>query len=110
MGFRIPEYQRPYDWDRSNLKRLLEDCLNGFYYLSQENNQESYTFLGTIILVDENRAESSFDGSSLEIVDGQQRLTTLTLLSCALLQQIRLSINDIEVLNSDEPKTGCARK
>ena len=101
VGFRIPEYQRPFDWDRSNLKRLLEDCLNGFYYLSQENNQESYTFLGTIILVDENRAESSFDGSSLEIVDGQQRLTTLTLLSCALLQQIRLSITDIEALNSD---------
>ena len=101
VGFMIPEYQRPFDWDRSNLKRLLEDCLNGFYYLSQDSNQESYTFLGTIIVVDENRAESSFDGSSLEIVDGQQRLTTLTLLSCALLQQIRLSINDIEVLNDD---------
>ena len=101
VGFMIPEYQRPYDWDRSNLKRLLEDCLNGFYYLSQDSNQESYTFLGTIILVDENRAEPSFDGSSLEIVDGQQRLTTLTLLSCALLQQIRLSIKDIEVLNND---------
>ena len=100
VGFRIPEYQRPYDWDRSNLKRLLEDCLNGFYYLTQDSNQESYTFLGTIILVDEQRAESAFDGSSLQIVDGQQRLTTLSLLSCALLQQIFSTNNDIDTLNN----------
>ena len=101
VGFRVPEYQRTYDWDESNLKRLLEDCLNGFYYLTQQSNQESYAFLGTVILVDEKRAESSFDGSSLEIVDGQQRITTLSLLSCALLQQIFLASSDIDTLDNE---------
>ena len=87
VGFRVPEYQRTYDWDTDNIKRLLEDCLNGFYYLSSLNNNESYTFLGTLILVSE-RPEPSFDGTSLSIVDGQQRLTTLILLCCALVEEL----------------------
>ena len=86
VGFRIPEYQRTYDWDEENIERLLEDCLNGFYNLSRSND-ESYTFLGTLILVSE-RPEPSFDGTSLSIVDGQQRLTTLILLCCALVEEL----------------------
>ena len=31
VGFKIPEYQRPYNWHKGHLKRLLEDCINGFY-------------------------------------------------------------------------------
>ena len=89
VGFRVPEYQRRYDWDTGNLKRLLEDCLNGFQRLSQREVRESYTFLGTIILVNEESSEISFDGTSLSIVDGQQRLTTLSLLACALTNEIR---------------------
>ena len=99
VGFRVPEYQRTYDWDQANLKRLLEDAFNGFYYLSQHNNQESYTFLGTIILVNDKSSESSFEGTSLEIVDGQQRLTTLSLLCCALLQQLIATPTNIDVLD-----------
>ena len=79
VGFRVPEYQRTYDWNEDNIKRLLEDCLNRFYNLSISNN-ESYTFLGTLILVKE-ESESSFNGTSLSVVDGQQRLITLILIS-----------------------------
>lgn len=85
-GFRVPEYQRTYDWSEENIKRLLEDCLNGFYYRSLSTNG-SYTFLGTIILVLE-RSEPSFDGNSLSVVDGQQRLTTLILLCCVLIEEL----------------------
>ena len=92
VGFRVPEYQRTYDWSEENIKRLLEDCLNGFYYLSNSNNK-SYTFLGTIILVAE-KPEPSFDGTSLSVVDGQQRLTTLILLCCALVEELSLREND----------------
>ena len=88
VGFRIPEYQRTYDWNEDNIKRLLEDCLNRFYNLSTSNN-ESYTFLGTLILVKEKR-ESSFKGTSLSVVDGQQRLITLILLCCALTEELSL--------------------
>lgn len=86
VGFRVPEYQRTYNWSKENIQRLLEDCLNGFYYLSKSKD-ESYTFLGTIILVSE-RSEPSFDGISLSVVDGQQRLTTLILLCCALIEEL----------------------
>jgi hypothetical protein len=100
VGFRVPEYQRTYDWNAENIKRLLEDCLNGFYYLSRPKNEESYTFLGTIILVSE-KPESTFDGSSLSVVDGQQRLTTLILLCCALIEE--LFLRQDEVHNFQEP-------
>ena len=99
VSFRIPEYQRTYDWDKDNIKRLLEDCLNGFYYLSNSNN-ESYTFLGTLILVSE-RSEPSFDGTSLSVVDGQQRLTTLILLCCALVEE--LLIREADAHHLQEP-------
>ena len=97
VGFRVPEYQRTYDWNKENIKRLLEDCLNGFYYLSNPKNEESYTFLGTLILVSE-KSEPSFDGTSLSVVDGQQRLTTLILICCALIEELFLREEDIHHL------------
>ena len=43
------------------------------------------TFLGTIVLVDESREkEQSFDGRSLSVIDGQQRMSTLALTCCEL--------------------------
>ena len=96
-GFRVPEYQRTYNWSHEKIKRLLEDCLNGFYYLSK-SKQESYTFLGTIILVLE-RPEPSFDGTSLSVVDGQQRITTLVLLCCALIEELMLRRKDVQHLH-----------
>lgn len=87
-GFKVPNYQRTYDWSEENVKRLLEDCLNGFHYLSLQQSEESYTFLGTIILVSEPSQEPTFDGTSLIVVDGQQRLTTLSLLCCALTEHL----------------------
>ena len=92
VGFRVPEYQRTYDWNEDNIKRLLEDCLNRFHNLSISNN-ESYTFLGTLILVKE-ESEFSFDGTSLSVVDGQQRLITLILLCCALTEELCLRKDD----------------
>ena len=107
VGFRIPEYQRTYDWNENNIKRLLEDCLNGFYYLSRPKNEESYTFLGTIILVSE-KSEPSFDGSSLSVVDGQQRLTTLILLCCALSEELLLRQDNAN--NFQEPTKSWIKK
>ncbi len=95
VGFRVPEYQRTYNWSQEKIKRLLEDCLNGFYYLSESKNKDEYkyTFLATMILVSE-QSENSFDGTSLSIVDGQQRLTTLILICCSLIQELLLHCED----------------
>lgn len=61
----IPSYQRPYEWDKSNVYILLDDIYNNYKDGININ-------LGTVIL---NKKDNSF-----EIVDGQQRLITLSLL------------------------------
>jgi uncharacterized protein with ParB-like and HNH nuclease domain len=89
VGFVVPEYQRQYDWSEANIKRLYYDTLNGFERLSKSASANAFTFLGTVILVKENTKEEDFSGESVAIVDGQQRLTTLALFSCALIEALR---------------------
>ena len=96
VGFRVPEYQRPYDWARDNISRLFSDCLNGFHRLGTSGNADAFTFLGTLILVKEEKQEPTFGGVSVAIVDGQQRLTTLTLLACALVERMTLLSKNID--------------
>ena len=99
-GYKVPEYQRQYNWKQEHLRRLLADCLNGFHRLSTSSDPE-YTFLGSIILATDNRSEPTFDGASLIVVDGQQRLTSLILMACALFQRIREHRADILKLSAD---------
>ena len=89
IGFRIPEYQRPYDWSESNIHRLMTDMFSGFERLSRTTNASAFTFLGTLIIVKDQKQEPRFRGKSFSIVDGQQRLTTLTLIACAMIERLR---------------------
>lgn len=106
-GFRIPEYQRSYSWNEEKVARLLEDMANGFYHLTDKNNGESFTFLGTLILVSGGTKEANFDGSSLEIVDGQQRLTTLMLVFCVLIEAIKEQRHILESLPEKQKEWLC---
>ncbi len=93
-GFRIPIYQRGYRWNKENIERLFEDVILGIRYLKNEN--DSTRFIGTIILVNEKeKRERDFKGKSLAIVDGQQRLTTLSLLICEVLDRILIYADKI---------------
>lgn len=69
----IPSYQRPYAWTVDQASELFDD-LKSFYDTEAE---EGY-FLGSIVLI---KAE---DKPFAEVIDGQQRLTTLTILLSAL--------------------------
>jgi hypothetical protein len=75
--FRIPDYQRPYSWTPEEARDLLDDLL-GFIEANPSNvpDMPPY-FLGSIVLI---KGESP----ASEVVDGQQRLTTLTLLLAAI--------------------------
>ena len=95
VSFKLPEYQRPYDWDKSNVDRLLQDCLNGLKGTASPSSNHHYTFLGTVILASDNAREPTFDEESKLLVDGQQRLTTLLLLACALFEAIRQHSDDM---------------
>ena len=99
-GYKVPEYQRQYNWNQEHLRRLIADCLNGFHRLSTSSEPE-YTFLGSIILATDDRSEPTFDGTSLTVIDGQQRLTSLILMTCALFQGIKEHRGDIAELSAD---------
>jgi len=71
----IPPYQRAYSWTNVQCKALFEDIKKAFY----DSEQEGY-FLGNIVL-----AKSREEKNKLEVIDGQQRLTSLTLLLKVLL-------------------------
>ena len=67
--FIIPEYQRPYRWTKDECETLWEDILGVF---GDGSEIEEY-FLGSIVTYRN-------DNGELEIIDGQQRITTFTLL------------------------------
>lgn len=89
-GFRIPPYQRPYDWEEKNIVRLVSSMFTGLERLCDSTKADAYTFLGSIILVEDETQEASFKGKSFAVVDGQQRITTLSLLSCAIIEKLRI--------------------
>ncbi len=80
FSFHIPRYQRPYSWTTEHVGELLDDILN---FIKSEGNIDILEinpyFLGSIVLIKGDDPES-------QIVDGQQRLITLTILLSALRQ------------------------
>ena len=101
VGFRIPEYQRKYEWSRVDIERLYTGSLNGLFRLASSEDPNSLTFLGTLILVKEERTEQDFKGESLAIIDGQQRLTTLALFACALCERLREQLSETDLDSLD---------
>lgn len=71
--FNVPQFQREYAWERDEVSEFFRD-------LSQSLSDETY-FLGLIIVTG--------DGPRKDVVDGQQRLLTLTLLASALFHEAR---------------------
>lgn len=73
--FHIPSYQRPYSWTTEQASDLFDDLL--FHFDADGKKEEGY-FLGSIVLIKEETKSYS------DVVDGQQRLTTLTILLASL--------------------------
>lgn len=72
-SFRIPDYQRPYAWGVEQAMQLLEDLIEAL----DRGSAEPY-FLGSVVLVKDKASAHA------EVIDGQQRLTTLTILLAVL--------------------------
>lgn len=71
----IPEYQRPYVWDTGKVNDLIQD-FQDFFENIEHQTQEYY--LGYILLFE------NVDRNQYEVIDGQQRLTTLLILQYLL--------------------------
>lgn len=76
--YAVPRYQREYTWSKSQWESLFDDV---------QENDPGY-FLGSIICI--NQTTDTLAVQRLEVVDGQQRLTTLSLLFAALYQSLKL--------------------
>ena len=87
--FLVPDYQREYVWKADDqVEQFLTDIDNE--YDENADQQESY-FIGSIIIV---KNKNKYD-----VIDGQQRLTTITLTLCAirdLLSTQEVSLNEIQ--------------
>ena len=73
--YTIPEYQRPFKWKREQIGQLIQDV--------RESMDAGEYFLGSIILI---KKPDGFD-----VIDGQQRMTTLTLILSAFYHKYKTS-------------------
>ncbi len=83
----IPFFQRGYVWKESNWRELLDSL----------TDNESIPFLGSVII----KMTDSQNPTEAQVIDGQQRLTTLTLLSKAIYDTL---IFDIDTLQGEKPE------
>lgn len=83
--FSIPAYQRPYVWGKDEITELIDDV-----NYASEHNPEGQYFLGSMVLRKTPMETDAVRFEEYEILDGQQRLTTLYL----LLASIRDGVND----------------
>ena len=79
FDYEIPSYQRPYAWTVEQTETLFDDLFETY---KQDDSEETY-FLGSIVLIKEE------DRPHAEVIDGQQRLTTLTIFLSVLAHHIK---------------------
>lgn len=73
FDYHIPSYQRPYSWTKEEASELFKDLAD----FHEAENEDGY-FLGSIVLIKNDASPRA------EVIDGQQRLTTLTILFAVL--------------------------
>ena len=78
--FIIPIYQRNYDWSKTHCEQLLSDIIDA-------GQSKRIHFIGSIVYVHDGIYSSSI--KELIIIDGQQRITTITLLCIALYHYLK---------------------
>ncbi len=78
--YEVPKYQRSYSWESEQLEDLWDD-LEIMYNNTDDKEREEH-YMGYLVL-------KEIQANKFEIIDGQQRITTLTLLALAVLQILK---------------------
>jgi hypothetical protein len=86
--FEIPSYQRPYAWTTEQTEELFDDLVSAMQDARASGTTTQY-FLGSIVLIKTDRDPKS------SVVDGQQRLSTLTMLFAVLRSVMPEAADDI---------------
>jgi hypothetical protein len=82
--FRIPIYQRLYTWEEQHVECLLDDLWDAYL----KSTKAEY-FIGAVVV------SPTKDGNALELIDGQQRMTTLWLLASVLATHKKLNADSV---------------
>lgn len=81
--FHIPSLQREFVWDAKKAERLFDDiCEDSAYFKDEPHEDDSY-LLGNIVLVQKEKIDDN-DWTVYDVIDGQQRITVLSLLAKAI--------------------------
>ena len=91
--FRVPIFQRRYSWEKQHCEQLWRDVLR-----IGRNDEIPSHFLGSIVYIEPGGSQNVSAVSELLVIDGQQRLTTLSLLLLALNRTIGKSGVQIGIL------------
>ncbi len=83
--FIIPSYQREYDWDDENIEEFINDI--------EESDIGDNYFIGHMVF------NGDFNGNTFEVIDGQQRITTITILLCCL-RDIFIERGNLDLANA----------
>ncbi len=86
--FEIPDYQRPYAWTTEQAGELFDDLISTMKDINLSGTSTQY-FLGSVVLIKNDREPKS------SVVDGQQRLSTLTILFAVLREVMPHAADDI---------------
>lgn len=73
----VPDFQREYVWEDEHVERLFEDILDEFYDANGNLEKENEYFIGSIVTC-------HVPGGAYQLIDGQQRMTTIFLALCAI--------------------------
>lgn len=76
--YRVPPFQRDYSWNEENWEDLWQDIL------LLHTNPDSSHYMGAIVLQSSNTSDKEFT-----IIDGQQRLATLSIVAIAIIEKIQ---------------------
>lgn len=91
IPFVIPEYQRPYSWSDDEIITLFEDLWEFSIERTHNDGAKSY-FLGCVVSYEEN--------GERQIIDGQQRITSLFLLLRAVFSMLEKEDNKTDEVNN----------
>lgn len=98
--FVIPIYQRTYSWTEKECRQLWDDILR-----TGDNEDVSAHFIGSIVYIEKGIYHPVSSLSPLLVIDGQQRLTTVTLLIAALARALeKLDEEKREPLDGFSPR------
>lgn len=102
QAFVVPEYQRSYQWGETQVLGLIRDIYQSTFFVSNSTNLDhEIRFLGSIITIVITTGVDGIEYGNLQpnlahhIVDGQQRLTTFSLLAAVVLQKLRVVFQEV---------------